>query len=469
MKKTGLLAAISSLSGKYGVGDLGEGAYLFVDWLSKSKVKVWQILPLHPLGYGNSPYQSSSTYAADEIYIDLGQLKEIGLLKQVPFFDFKSSKCTFEKTRKLKEKYLRKAFEAFMDSGELKNEFECFKQDSFWLSQYAEYVMLKKENHFKSWDKWEVFVVDDKQVEYVKFVQFIFFKQWFKLKAYANDKGIEIMGDMPIYVGYDSSDVYYGKENFLLDENNQPTFIAGVPPDYFSETGQRWGNPIYDWEYMKHTQFKFWIDRLNWANQIYDRVRIDHFRAFDTYWKIPAECKTAELGEWVEAPGYALLNEVYDKIPNIHIMVEDLGELRDEVIQLKDAYNLAGMKVIQFESDANPVFKENSILYTGTHDNQTLKGWIKSLSIERKDVVLNYTCKYVDESLSNKVIKYCLDSDANLVVIALQDVLDLDDSARMNTPSTVNDVNWTWKIKSVKQLYVVLNKLKEWIDKSNRG
>ncbi|MDE6182538.1 MAG: 4-alpha-glucanotransferase, partial [Eubacteriales bacterium] len=338
-------------------------------------------------------------------------------------------KLYYENARSFKQKYFKEAFENMNKKGILKDEFLKFKEENNWAKTYATFITLKKRNDLKCWIDWnktdknwienKIDLPELKEyIEYEAFIQFLFYKQWFELKNYANNNGIEILGDIPIYVGIDSVDVWENKENFLLDKEGNPTFIAGVPPDYFSETGQRWGNPIYDWEYLQKNDFKFWIDRLKWNKKIYDIIRIDHFRAFDTYWKIPASCETAIDGEWVEAPGYALFDKIFEKMPDIKIVAEDLGDLRPEVLKLRDYYKLSGMKILQFEVDpkeTNNDFKETetTILYTGTHDNQTLKGAIESFSYNEKLNIENMFLKYEGDNILDKMIYRCFDSVSN--------------------------------------------------------
>ncbi|WP_250277634.1 4-alpha-glucanotransferase [[Clostridium] colinum] len=483
-RKAGVLMPIFSLPSKQYVGDFGKEAYKFVDIIKKAKFKVWQILPLNPIGYGNSPYQPYSSYAGEEIYISIEKLKEMQLVENIERIDYKEEKVDYEKARIFKQKYFKEAFSTMNEKGIFKDEFLKFKEENKWAKTYATFITLKKNNNLKCWIEWneqDKKWIDTKEelnnlkdsIEYENFVQFLFYKQWFELKKYANDNGIEILGDIPIYVGIDSVDVWENKENFLLDEKGNPTFIAGVPPDYFSKTGQRWGNPIYNWDYLEKDGFKFWIDRLNWNKKIYDIIRIDHFRAFDTYWKIPSSCETAIEGEWVEAPGYALFDKIFETMPDIKIVVEDLGELRPQVLELRDYYKLSGMKILQFElnpKETNNDFKETekTILYTGTHDNQTLKGAYNSFDKEDQENIKKMFDTYDGDNIIDKMIYRCLDSVSNLVVIPIQDILNLDDEARINTPSTIGSPNWQWKLNNYDLLNNKIEKYNNWILKTNR-
>ena len=467
-KKIGVLAPVSILPGSHGIGDFGSVSFEFIDLLANNNISVWQVLPLNPLGYGNSPYQPYSSYAGEELYISLDELKQLGLLSDIKNYDLNNNVTEYEKVRIFKNEYLNIAYNNINKNSNLLGEFNKFKQEVKWLNNYAIFITLKKENNLACWIEWEAKQKQylnnqfdlkkyEAKIDYEKFVQYIFYKQWFKLKQYANDKKISIMGDIPIYVGIDSCDVWENQEGFLLDDDGNPTFIAGVPPDYFSETGQRWGNPIYDWEYQKKTDFEFWINRLKWNDLMYDVIRIDHFRAFDTYWKIPASCTTAIDGEWVEAPGYELFDEIYRQLPNINIVVEDLGLLRPEVLELRDFYKLAGMKIIQFELRPNEEesivdYQKNTIIYTGTHDNQTLVGWFSELNTqEQLNLSKQYDCE-IDEVVL-EIIKQCLNFNNELTVLPVQDILGLGTNARFNTPGTVGAPNWLWKMESFDELY----------------
>ncbi|WP_317366829.1 4-alpha-glucanotransferase [uncultured Tyzzerella sp.] len=484
-RKAGILMPIFSLPSNHYIGDFGKEAYKFIDIIKQAKFKIWQILPLNPVGYGNSPYQPYSSYAGEEIYISIDKLKDLGLIKEIEDIKYEKEIADYEKARSFKLKYFKEAFNTMKEKNILKDEFENFKKENFWVNTYATFITLKKKNDLKcwlEWDKEDKCWIDDKKeitnlkdcIEYEMFVQFLFYKQWFELKRYANEKGIEILGDIPIYVGIDSVDVWENKENFLLDEEGNPTFIAGVPPDYFSKTGQRWGNPIYDWDYLKNNDFKFWLDRLSWSKKIYDIIRIDHFRAFDTYWKIPSSCDTAIEGEWIEAPGYALFDKIYEVMPDIKIVAEDLGDLRPQVLELRDHYKLSGMKILQFELDPNETnndFKETerTIMYTGTHDNQTLKGAYNNYSDKEKQNINKMFDKYEGDNILDKMIYRCFDSVSNLVVIPTQDILNIGDEARINTPSTIGSPNWEWKLNTYEVFIDKIAKYGNWIIKTNRA
>ncbi|AXH30718.1 MULTISPECIES: 4-alpha-glucanotransferase [Francisella] len=465
MKKTGLLLAISSLPSQFGIGDLGKTAYEFVDILKQANIKIWQVLPLTPLGYGNSPYQSSSSFAGDEIYIAIDKLVEIELLDTVSLKDFNSNTdvVKYDIVRDYKSQLLQQAFENFNKSQntELKSDYQKFIAQNGWVKNYAIFKAFREANDNQAWNLWpqaykkwlkeKTIELDQFQedIAYQIFLQFIFYKQWFELKDYVNKNNIQIIGDLPIYLGFDSADVWEHQEVFLLDENQNPTFVAGVPPDFFSETGQLWGNPLYDWDKLQQTNFDFWIERLKGNFKLFDIVRIDHFRAFDTYWRIPAGEKTAINGEWVEAPGYDFFDTVYKRIPNANIIAEDLGDLRPEVFELRDHYNLKGMKVFPFHFDlktARFIDDANIIAYSGTHDNNTLKGWyFDELNRYQRKLLKRYL-KANDRNIFRKIIKYLLNCEAEYIILPVQDILELGSGARLNTPGTVGWPNWQWKL-----------------------
>lgn len=487
-RKTGILLALSSLPGNQGIGDLGLHAMRFIDAIAKHGIKVWQVLPFNAVGYGNSPYQPYSSYAGDHLYINLDRLAEYGLLKQSSIRNFNKfvDRVDYKGAREFKQYYFNRAYKAFKKNfGEFQEEYDAFCANTPWLEGYAVFMAFRHANDEQCWTKWpnefkhycRDFQVDlepfGEVIFYEKFMQFMFYKQWNEIKEYANQKGIEIMGDIPFYVGLDSADVWEFQDQFQLDEEGNPTVVAGVPPDYFSETGQRWGNPIYNWNKMKKDKYTFWLDRLRWNKEHFDIIRIDHFRAFDTYWKINAECETAVDGEWVLGPAYDFFDEVYRQIPDINIVVEDLGDLRKQVLKLRDDYNLMGMNIIQFEMTPKQLKKdrkEHVIVYTGTHDNQTIEGYYRNLSANERIALRRFFHNrgYDDRSFVDLTIRYCLDSKAELVILPAQDILELKDDARMNTPSTVGSPNWEWKLKNLKKLLPRLEKLHQWIKESNR-
>lgn len=482
-RKAGILMPVSGLPSKYGVGDFGYDTYEFIDLIKKAGFKIWQILPLNPLGYGYSPYQPYSSKAMDEIYISLELLycQKI-LLERPKNLNKNKVRIDYEAVRKHKEYYLKKAFmnfkkdRYFLDFG--KNE---------WVFRYALFLTLKKNNNMMAWNKWskddrDILYNDDllnsfklqyqTDIDYEIFVQYILHKQWYQVKNYANQKGILIMGDLPFYVGIDSDDVWLNRDMFLLDRENNAKFIAGVPPDYFSATGQRWGNPIYNWDNLEKTDFNFWLDRLAFNNQLFDIIRIDHFRAFDTYWSIDAKCPTAIDGAWLQAPGYQLFDQLFNKVKDINIVVEDLGDLRPEVLSLRDHYNFKGMNILQFTFDLNSDNKgqKNSIIYTGTHDNQTIRSWFMNQSNNKKQQILRYLKNngYQYDKVSQNLVALVFNSNCLYAIIPIQDLLDMTDYKRINTPGTLGSPNWEFKLKDFKQFSQNIKLIKKMIKNSKR-
>lgn len=485
VRMAGILMPVASLPSKGGVGSFGREAYAFVDMLADMGIGIWQILPLNPLGYGNSPYQPYSSYAGDELYIDLEILVREGYLTEEPAaYDVGGSphQIEYEKARAYKEKYLKDAYRVFSGKSKDLTDFAEFQKKA-WVHPYAVFVALKKQNGLKCWNEWpkeqQDWILNQKydishledEIQYQIFLQYMFYKQWMALKQYANRKNVLIMGDIPIYVGIDSLDVWSCREDFLLDAKGKPSFVAGVPPDYFSKTGQRWGNPIYNWENIQQKGFAFWIERLRYSSEIYDIIRIDHFRAFDTYWKIPATCDTAIEGEWVEAPGYELFDEIYRQIPGIQIVAEDLGDLRPEVLALRDHYNLLGMNVAEFTFLSTESVKEHQLIYTGTHDNQTVRGWYASLDQKSKIKVRKKLAKYGKpwEAIPKKMVRFVYKSRACMAIIPLADILGLGDEARLNTPGTVGSPNWEWRLTDFSLLEKEKAKVRELIVKCGRN
>lgn len=483
MREAGILLPLSSLPSEHGIGDMGKYSFELIDLLKTGGFHIWQILPLNPQGFGNSPYQPYSSYAGDEIYISLDELYEEGLLqKEPPKFNEKHSSVDYERVRSFKEIYLKQAFLNFTPEDEYE---EFIKQE--WVYLYGVFLTLKKKNNLRCWNEWELgekewiktrefdVSVYEEDIRYEMFVQYIFYKQWMKVKSYANKNGIKIMGDIPFYVGIDSLDVWANQKCFLLGADGKPTFIAGVPPDYFSATGQRWGNPIYDWKYLKKEDYKFWLDRIAYNSKLFDIIRIDHFRAFDTYWKIPATCETAIEGEWVEAPGYEVFDLIVEKFKKIQIIAEDLGDLREEVHILKNHYGLKGMKIVQFTFDPrenNNNFEDtrNMVIYTGSHDNQTIRGWYESQNENTQDAIRKALEKagYEDRVISRRFIRLTLDSIADMAIFPLQDFLNLGDEARINTPGTVGSPNWEWKLTNFHKLRKEISGIKDLIIASKR-
>ena len=464
MKDTGILMAVSSLPGPYGAGDLGDEAIRWIDLLAGSGVGVWQLLPLGPTGYGNSPYQTYSARAGDPLYLSLAALHQAGLLEELPApFDLPAGRVDYEQVRALREPWLRRAYEAFRPDGA----YAAFAAQG-WVRDYAVFAALKAKHHLACWLDWpepdrswpqtrDPAVTADLEAEigYQTFLQYQFLLQWNRVRDYAHSRGLRLMGDIPFYVGIDSVEVWAGRENFLLDDDGRPTFIAGVPPDYFSATGQRWGNPIYDWDRLRADGYRFWVERIGYCQTLFDLIRIDHFRAFDTFWKIPAACPTAMDGQWIEAPGYAVLDTLYEKLPGLQLVAEDLGDLRPQVLELRDHYQLPGMKVLSFTLEPAGRYirdreadQARQVVYTGTHDNATAAEWYRALSPSCRRKLRRYLKVRGIQSgtMAHRLIRLGLQSRADLCVVPLQDVLGLGGEARMNTPGTVGSPNWEWRL-----------------------
>ena len=468
MRKCGVLMPISSLPSRFGIGGFSKEAYDFVDFLAAGGQSLWQILPLGPTGYGDSPYQSFSTFAGNPYYISLDKLIEEGLLTEQECEDCDYGDdpeyVNYEKIYNTRFKLLRMAF----DRADIvnKEEYQSFvEENKEWLKDYAMYMAIKDSKEGIAWIEWdedirlrkpEAMARYEKELEddinFYSYQQYLFATQWAELKAYANKKGVEIVGDIPIYVAFDSSDTWANPELFQLDEENIPTAVAGCPPDAFSATGQLWGNPLYRWDYHEQTGFAWWIRRLAYCFKIYDVVRIDHFRGFDEYWAIPYGDETAEFGRWEKGPGYALFDAVKKVLGNRPVIAEDLGFLTPSVLKLVKKTGYPGMKILQFafdpreESDYLPHnYTTNSVVYTGTHDNDTVNGWIAALG--RKD--LAFAKKYIGvkrtSDICSNLVRMALASVSDTAIIPLQDYLELGSEARINTPSTLGG-NWEWRV-----------------------
>lgn len=470
-RRTGILMPVSSLPGTLGIGDFGKDAYEWIDFMSESKASLWQILPLNPVGYGNSPYQTYSAFAGDEIYISIEDLY-LSLDIEFPYKAFKSSSIDYASVREHKSAALRHAFQYFKKDGD----YESFIRQAYWLEDYVLFLSRKKLNNMKSWTEWEIFDVPEIDLDYERYVQYVFFSQWMKLKDYANKKGVLIVGDIPIYLGHDSAEVYNTRNEFYLEKDGRPSLVAGVPPDFFSTEGQLWGNPLYRWDVMKENNYAFWVERLSWNQLMFDVIRIDHFRAFDTYWAIKGSADSAKEGEWIIGPRNDFFDAMYSQINNLKLVVEDLGDLRPEVLELRDDYNLMGMKIVEFalnkeDLDRDHLLDKNLLAYTGTHDNQTIAGWLEELGqAGRDDLSKNLShMGFKDEELWQKVAHYTLSLPCNWVILPLQDILGIDNSGRINTPATIGSPNWEWKLEDYSSLSDTLLRYREWNEITNRS
>jgi 4-alpha-glucanotransferase len=482
-RSSGILLHPTSLPGPFGIGDLGPQAYEFADFLVTGGQSLWQILPLGPTGYGESPYACYSAFAGNTLLISPEILLTEGLLDRSDF-PVASSEPTerveFQRVHESKNNLLRKAYARYKQTTDtnLRSAFETFAQRyADWLDDYALFRALKDAHGGVAWNDWEPALVHrtpaalerareqlEEEVEAQMFYQFLFFRQWFELKNYCNERGISLVGDLPIFVAHDSADVWTNPEQFKLAKNGNPLVVAGVPPDYFSTTGQLWGNPLYNWDRMLEDGFKWWIKRVEATLNVVDIVRVDHFRGFSACWEIPGGDKTAEHGRWVEAPGRELFTAIRKALGELPIIAEDLGVITPDVVALREAFGFPGMRILQFAfgSDTKNIdlphnYEQNIVAYTGTHDNDTTVGWFSSVAgegstrtakqIEReREFCLEYL-KTDGKEIHWDFIRALLASVANTAIVPLQDLLGLGTEARMNLPNTTAG-NWTWRFKS---------------------
>ncbi|MCU0533736.1 MAG: 4-alpha-glucanotransferase [Hydrococcus sp. Prado102] len=473
-RASGILLHPTSFPSRFGIGDLGNEAYRFIDFLADGLQQVWQILPLGPTGFGNSPYLCYSALAGNPLLISPEKLVEDELLSEEDFAglpDFPLDSVDFELVIQTKMPLLRKACENFKQqaSEELQQEFKEFcDRASDWLEDYALFMSLKEVFAGESWNNWDKEIAKrnpdaiakwqnelKEPIFSQKFLQFQFFRQWNSLKEYANKKQISIFGDIPIYVAHDSVDVWANPDLFCLDEETgEAALMAGVPPDYFSATGQLWGNPVYNWEKHQRTNFAWWIRRVEAILEYVDIVRIDHFRGFEAFWAVPQGEETAIDGEWIEAPGEAFFTLLKQKLGKLPIIAEDLGVITPEVEALRDKFGFPGMKILQFafDSDRDNAFlpfnfvNRNCVIYTGTHDNDTTMGWFNARTPEEQARVIDYLGCVCPEGIHWSLIRIALSSVANGAIFPFQDLLALGSDARMNTPS-VADGNWGWRYR----------------------
>ena len=472
-RSSGILFHPTSLPGKYGIGTLGKEAYAFIDFLKKSRQKLWQIFPLGPTGYGDSPYQSFSSFAGNPYLIDFDLLIEAHLLSEEDlrdvFFGDNEEYIDYGAIYNQKYPLLRKAYENFKssDNHEMRENLEHFKRENAsWLNDYSLYISLK--NHFNGlpWNEWAHDIknrehgamehyknelADD--IEYHNFIQFLFFKQWGDVKRYANENGIKIIGDIPIFVAADSSDAWANPEIFLFDEERKPVKVAGVPPDYFSATGQLWGNPLYNWQKLKETNYSWWVERVRANLSTCDIIRIDHFRGFEAYWAVPYGDDTAINGQWEPGPGIDLFNAIKSQLGELPIIAEDLGLMTQGVIDLREATGFPGMKILGFafdsgeENDYLPhTYTKNCVVYTGTHDNDTLIGWFQKAKEEDRQFARDYLNSRSDDEIHWDVIRGAWSSVASMAISPVQDFLGLGSEARINTPGVAAG-NWQWRLR----------------------
>ena len=473
-RSSGILLHSSSLPSPYGIGDLGQSAREFIDFLVTAKQSYWQLLPISPTGYGDSPYQSASTFAGNPYFIDLEELIKEGLLtrEECDSMDFGDYEDDIDYEDQYQNRYILLSMAYERSNISQDSDYQRFvAENRWWLDDYALFMALK--NFFKGqcWNEWPQdirlrwgYSMDYYRrelyfdIEFQMFLQYWFFKQYWRLKAYANENHIRIIGDIPIYVAMDSADTWAHPELFQLDENNVPTAVAGCPPDGFSATGQLWGNPLYRWDYHKQTGYQWWLSRLWYVFQLYDVTRIDHFRGFDEYFSIPYGAETAVDGHWEKGPGIDLFRCVEQNLGWHEVIAEDLGYVTDSVRQLVRDSGFPGMKVLEFAFDSRDSgsandylphnYTENAVVYTGTHDNETVVGWFETICTEDRSLARNYLCDYYtpEEEIYKPFIALAMSSVAKWCIIPIQDYLGLDNTCRTNKPSTLG-CNWRWRAR----------------------
>ena len=469
-RRSGILLHISSLPGKHGIGDMGKEARRFVDFLAAARQEIWQILPLGPTGYGNSPYQCYSAFAGNPLFIDpeelvAEQLLSAKELENLPVFP--SERVDYDRVREYKNGLLNKAFCVFQERmGYFQNDYSAFlNEHGWWLNDYALFRAIKSLDEQKTWTQWETGLKRrneqelqsyreqlDNEINFHRFLQFVFFRQWFALKKYANERNVSIIGDIPLYVSSDSSDVWANQDLFLLDEQGNPSLAGGVPPDYFSETGQLWGNPVFNWQRLKERNYDWWVARVHFNLRMFDQVRIDHFRGLESFWAIPATEKTAINGKWLPAGGYELLSILKNQLGELPVIAEDLGVITPEVEKLRDDFGLPGMKIMQFAFSSDETNEnlphntgENFVMYTGTHDNDTSGGWFRHATKAERQILGQYL-KFPFFRFSRRFIEMAWATAARQTIVPLQDLMGLGSAARMNIPGTASG-NWEWRFR----------------------
>ncbi|MDQ7053822.1 MAG: 4-alpha-glucanotransferase [candidate division KSB1 bacterium] len=499
-REAGILLHPTSLPGIYGIGELGSQADTFIDFLAESGIRLWQILPLGPTGYGNSPYQTLSAFAGNPFLISIEYLIRDRLLpeqvlQQLP--DFPAKRVDYGRLIPFKTRLLQQAFHNFQQGSfpELKAEFEEFCHHyQYWLDDYALYRAIKDQQGGGAWTDWPAELVRREphalqarrselaqQIEAIRFEQFLFYRQWRAIRRRAAERNIKIIGDIPIFLAHDSADVWAHQDYFYLDENGQPLVVAGVPPDYFSETGQRWGNPLYRWDVMAAQHYSWWIQRFRAIFDLVDIVRIDHFRGFEAYWEVPAEEETAIHGRWVKGPGAHFFEVLQQEIGNLPIIAEDLGVITEEVIALRDQFEFPGMRVLQFAfADGEDArfflphnYPRNCVVYTGTHDNDTCVGWFQGNDLnsstrtqEEIEAERARAKKYMNtdgREIHWDFIRLAFGSVANTAIVPLQDVLGLGSEARMNLPGRP-DGNWEWRFRTEALTREIRHRLRELVE-----
>jgi 4-alpha-glucanotransferase len=468
-RESGVLLHPTSLPGPHGIGDFGTAAFRFVDWLAAAGQRLWQVMPLGPTGFGDSPYASSSAFAGNPMLISLEWLAGDGLLDQGDLADaphFNARHVAFTDVTEWKQAKLRRAWDRFRAgaAGGYRADLAAFSEaEDRWVRDFALFLAVKDAHGRDAWQYWDPSIrsrepeaieawsarlVDE--IRYHTFVQFLFARQWRELRRYANDRGVRIIGDIPIFVAEDSADVWTNQRQFKLDERGRPTEVAGVPPDPFSATGQRWGNPVYNWPVMRETGYAWWVDRIRTALTQVDIIRIDHFRGFAAAWMVPATDDTAQNGHWEIAPGGEIFAAIRRELGDVPFIIEDLGVITPDVITLREIFEFPGMSVLQFAFDGDPTnvylphnYVRNSVVYTATHDNQTTVGWFQTRPDHERVAVQRYLGRDGSD-IAWDMIRMALASPANTAIVPMQDILRLDDSARMNVPGQPVG-NWSWR------------------------
>jgi len=465
-RSSGILMPVFSLPGELGIGDFGISAYEFIDFLKDSGQTYWEILPINPIDplYDNSPYSPLSSFAGNTLFINIALLKEYVFLEK-NILQKSSNLIDYNMVKEIKYHYFIEAYRNFKKDD---NYYKFIEENKYWIYDYALFISIRNymgkglydwPYEIKTRDKNRLKFYEEKlktNIDFQIFLQYIFYKQWYRLKKYANKKGIKIIGDLPIYVNYDSADVWSHPEYFKLDKNLNPIFVSGVPPDFFSKTGQLWGNPVFDWNKLKEKKFKWWIERFMHTRKLYDVVRLDHFRGYAAYWEVPFGEKTAINGRWTKGPGKELFKELLKEIKEPNIIAEDLGLITPDVKELRDQFNFPSMKVLQFAFDGNPnneykphnYSNKNCVVYTGTHDNNTTIGWFQELGKKQKIDFLKYVSfnNHYDK-INWVLIRLAMSSICDISIIPIQDILGLGKDSRINTPGTIGK-NWKWKLSS---------------------
>ncbi len=476
-RSAGVILHPVSLPGKWGIGDLGESAYRFIDKIASAGLKVWQILPLTPTGYDGCPYNSYSAFAGNELLIDIASLQNDGFLPsdiKPPLFNRR--RVEYKKVIEYKSELIRQAAKNFYEKRKEFKDFSIFiKENDWWLNDYTAYMILSDHFNNESWKLWpgdfmrkdekavENFIEQNKyEVFRYQFGQWIFFNQWKKLRDYANSRDIRIMGDIPIFLSYDSADVW-ANQNLFMMKNGEMLEVSGVPPDYFSENGQLWGNPLYDWDELEKTGFKWWIDRFKQNLAVYDLIRLDHFRGFCEYWAVPSNENTAKNGKWKKVPGELFFKSVFEKLGRFPVVVEDLGNIDEKVKKLRDMFHFSGMKVLQFafydgtdhEFLPHNFEDTNCVIYTGTHDNDTTVGWYWNASDDTRNYV-NHYLGTDGKDIHWKMLRLAFSSIAGVALFPMQDLLGWGSDCRFNIPGTIDENNWSWRFEEseLKQEYI---------------